>query len=75
VSASYRTRSGGRVGRSWGCPALDPAVARAIIDRIQDRSVIYAGDASKLADAVPPIATLVRADVSVLPPPRAASCR
>ena len=43
VSAWYRARHGGRVGRSWGCPALDPVVARAIIDRIRDRSVIYVG--------------------------------
>ncbi|MBS1108002.1 MAG: L,D-transpeptidase catalytic domain, partial [Deltaproteobacteria bacterium] len=30
VSASFRAQSGGRVGRSFGCPALDPAVAPAI---------------------------------------------
>jgi hypothetical protein len=45
VSAAYRALKGGRVGRSWGCPALDPAVASAIIDRIQDGSVVYAGAA------------------------------
>ena len=42
VSASFRAASGGRVGRSFGCPALDPAVAPAIIDRIQSGSVVYA---------------------------------
>ncbi len=42
VSASFRALSGGRVGRSFGCPALDPAVAPAIIDRIQNGSVVYA---------------------------------
>ncbi|HEY8153299.1 MAG TPA: murein L,D-transpeptidase catalytic domain family protein [Myxococcota bacterium] len=42
VTAAFRTRSGGRLGRSWGCPALDPAVAPAIIDRIQAGSVLYA---------------------------------
>jgi hypothetical protein len=42
VTAAFRARSGGRLGRSWGCPALDPAVAPAIIDRIQAGSVIYA---------------------------------
>lgn len=41
VSALFRAHSGGRVGRSFGCPALDPAVAPAIIDRIQNGSVVY----------------------------------
>ncbi len=41
VSASYRAQSGGRVGRSFGCPALDPAIAPKIIDRIQNGSVVY----------------------------------
>jgi hypothetical protein len=42
VTTAFRARSGGRLGRSWGCPALDPAVAPAIIDRIQAGSVVYA---------------------------------
>jgi len=42
VGEAFRARSGGRVGRSWGCPALDPAVAHALIDRIQAGSVIFA---------------------------------
>lgn len=42
VSPAFRLRSGGRLGRSWGCPALDPDVAPAIIDRIQAGSVIFA---------------------------------
>jgi hypothetical protein len=41
VSAAYRAEKEGRVGRSWGCPALDPAVATPIIDRIQAGSVLY----------------------------------
>jgi len=41
MTASFRAQSGGRVGRSFGCPALDPAVAPAIIDRIQNGSVVY----------------------------------
>ncbi|MBS1107747.1 MAG: L,D-transpeptidase catalytic domain, partial [Deltaproteobacteria bacterium] len=41
VSASFRAQSGGRVGRSFGCPALDPAVAPAIIDRSQNGSMVY----------------------------------
>jgi hypothetical protein len=42
VTTAFRVRSGGRLGRSWGCPALDPAVAPAIIDLIQAGSVLYA---------------------------------
>lgn len=42
ASAAFRARSGGRLGRSWGCPALDPAVARPIIDRIAGGSVLFA---------------------------------
>ncbi len=42
VSGAFRLKSGGRLGRSWGCPALDPAVAPQIIDRIQSGSVIFA---------------------------------
>jgi hypothetical protein len=66
VSAAFRAARGGRVGRSWGCPALDPAVAPAIIDRIQDGSVIYvaggasrrrAGQTQRLAAALPRAAT------------------
>lgn len=32
----------GRLGRSEGCPALDPAVARRVIDRIKGGSVLFA---------------------------------
>ena len=49
VSASYRAFQG-RVGRSWGCPALDPAVAAALIDRIRDGSVLYAAGVSGSGD-------------------------
>ena len=42
VSPAFRLRSGGRLGRSWGCPALDPDVAPEIIDRIQAGSVLFA---------------------------------
>jgi len=42
ASADFRAKSGGRLGRSWGCPALDPAVARSLIDRIEDGSVVFA---------------------------------
>ncbi|HBZ70041.1 MAG TPA: hypothetical protein DEP35_10015 [Deltaproteobacteria bacterium] len=42
VGEAFRVKSGGRVGRSWGCPALDPAVAHSIIERIQEGSVVFA---------------------------------
>jgi len=32
----------GRLGRSEGCPALDPAVAHRVIDRIKGGSVVFA---------------------------------
>jgi hypothetical protein len=32
----------GRAGRSFGCPALDPNVARPVIDTIKDGSVLWA---------------------------------
>jgi hypothetical protein len=44
VSAAFRARHG-RVGRSFGCPSLDPAVSTAVIDRIRDGSVLYIGAA------------------------------
>jgi len=42
VGQAFRLKSGGRVGRSWGCPALDPAVAHSLIERIQEGSVVFA---------------------------------
>lgn len=32
----------GRLGRSWGCPALDPAIARPLIDRIKGGGLLFA---------------------------------
>jgi hypothetical protein len=56
VSAAFRAVHG-RVGRSWGCPALDPAVAPALIDRIRDGSVIYVeGADTRLAAVTAPSA-------------------
>jgi hypothetical protein len=33
--------SQGRIGRSWGCPALRPAVAASVIDRIRGGGVVF----------------------------------
>ncbi len=32
----------GRLGRSYGCPAIRPAIARALIDEVKDRTLVYA---------------------------------
>lgn len=32
----------GRLGRSWGCPALDPSVSRAVIDTIRGGTALFA---------------------------------
>lgn len=32
----------GRIGRSWGCPALRPEVARSVIDTLKGGAVIFA---------------------------------
>lgn len=42
VGSAFRARSGGWVGRSFGCPALAPDVALAVIERIRGGSVLYA---------------------------------
>lgn len=34
-------RKQGRLGRSWGCPALDDAVAREVIDTVRDGSALF----------------------------------
>ena len=36
------TRTLGRLGRSWGCPAVRPAIARLLIDEIKNGTVVYA---------------------------------
>jgi hypothetical protein len=32
----------GRLGRSYGCPALRPEIARTLIDEVKDRTLVYA---------------------------------
>jgi hypothetical protein len=41
VSAAFAARYG-RLGRSWGCPALDIAIARQVIDAIKGGSLVFA---------------------------------
>jgi hypothetical protein len=41
VSEAF-ARKVGRLGRSWGCPALRPEIAKTLIDAIKDRSLLYA---------------------------------
>lgn len=31
----------GRIGRSWGCPALDDAIARKVIDRVKGGGLVF----------------------------------
>lgn len=40
VSEEFAARQG-RIGRSWGCPALREAVARAVIDTVRGGGVIF----------------------------------
>jgi hypothetical protein len=46
VGRAFRLENGGRLGRSFGCPALDPAVAPRVIERIRSGSLLYAGGPS-----------------------------
>jgi hypothetical protein len=32
----------GRLGRSWGCPALRAGIARVIIDRVKGNGLVFA---------------------------------
>jgi hypothetical protein len=55
VSEANATRFG-RLGRSWGCPAVRPAVARRLIDTVKGGTVLFAygipaGDSPDSVDA------------------------
>jgi hypothetical protein len=41
ATASFAAKHG-RLGRSWGCPALDPAMNRDVIDAIRGGSAVFA---------------------------------
>ncbi len=41
VSSKFVERQG-RLGRSWGCPALPPPVARELIDRVKGGGAVFA---------------------------------
>jgi L,D-transpeptidase catalytic domain len=41
ATAKFASRHG-RLGRSWGCPALDPAVHREVIDTIRGGTALFA---------------------------------
>jgi hypothetical protein len=40
--ADYVDESASKMGRSWGCPALDPDVSRSVINKIKGGSLMYA---------------------------------
>jgi L,D-transpeptidase catalytic domain len=41
ATAKFASRHG-RLGRSWGCPALDPSVHRSVIDTIRGGTALFA---------------------------------
>ncbi len=58
----------GRLGRSHGCPAVRPAIARTLIDEVKDHTLLYAwhpsmDKAAASAGAAPTIAVLSVLDV------------
>jgi len=41
-SSDVNVRAVGRLGRSHGCPALRPSIARSVIDTIKQGSLVFA---------------------------------
>jgi hypothetical protein len=71
VSADHAQRYG-RLGRSWGCPALPEASAHAVIDVIKDGTFVFAyagGDASSQVSRVALPAACAVAPVAASPAP------
>jgi hypothetical protein len=62
----------GRLGRSYGCPAVRPAIARKLIDEVKDRTLLFAWHPSMDEAATPAGATPTIAGLSALnvPPHR-----
>ena len=56
----------GRLGRSHGCPAVRPAIARPLIDRVKDGTLLYAWHPSMDKPAPPAGAGSTIADLSAL---------
>ena len=52
VTEAY-IQANGRAGRSWGCPAVDPAISKALINKIKGGSLVfgYANDSKWLSDS------------------------
>lgn len=65
-------RAVGRLGRSWGCPVVRPAVARAVIDALKDGQFVYVHGpgTARLAEcrAEDLVITGVQAQMSSAPP-------
>lgn len=61
-------RQHGRLGRSWGCPAVEPEIARAVIDLVRDGSLlfIYAPDRDWL-DRSPYLAAVAKPAPTLAP--------
>ena len=38
----HKPRATGRLGRSWGCPAVSDAVARPLIDLVKGGNLVFA---------------------------------
>ena len=56
----------GRLGRSYGCPAVRPAIARTLIDQVKDGTLLYAWHPSMNKPAAPAGAASSIADLSTL---------
>jgi hypothetical protein len=55
----------GRLGRSYGCPAVRPAIARTLIDHVKDGTLLYAWHPSMSKPAPPAGAASTIADLGL----------
>lgn len=58
----------GRIGRSWGCPAVRTEIAQDLIDRLKDGTLLYAWHPSLTPPLQPAAATASAAVPSSAPP-------